>query len=412
MAQLPQGVVDWARKSGPTMVLDAVRTRAKRGHRTESGSLSSLSLSSEQRREVGLLLGTRWEVSGQPVNLKNLAARLAEHGLSTRQLIELLDGKPITENRALREQSKAAAIAERTQAAATLIAAGLPSPTVDLWLTDPGLPRPGDGTLDALATTVARVWQHLPETGEYVRLARLAADVLRDAHGLDASEAAGRAVARLSAVVHGLERPQRSGPTWREAWAAIGVQCDGVSSRVLILNLPLTGTSPASCQSTAVPGEPLWLTLRALGGAWSTQAHTVFVCENPTVVEAAADKLGASCPPLVCTDGIASGAAVELLTGLTRAGCQLNLRADVDPAGFTIVAQALAVAPTAHLWRFDTSTYSEALGFAPAKTTSRSTTEALDQLRDAFRIHQIPLHEEQVLDKILNDLAQWRYTAR
>lgn len=389
MVRVPDGLAAWARRPGPAMVLDAVRTRAKRGHRTESGTLS-LSLSPEQRRDVGLVLGTRWEVSGQQVNLKTLAARLAEHDLSVRQLIELLDGKPIEETRTLRERAAATAAAERAEAATTLTACGVPQAAVDQWLTDPGLPRAGDGALAALSTTVAAVWQHLPHAGEHVRLAQLAADVLHDAHALDASEAAGRAVARLSAVVHGLERPQRSGTTWREAWAAIGVQCDGVSSRVLTLNLPLTGLY------TAVPGEPLWLTLRALTNTWTTSAREAFVCENPTVVEAAADKLGPSCPPLICTDGIASGAAVELLTGLAKAGCQLNVRADIDPAGFTIVEQTLAVAPTARLWRFDTATYSDALGVMLPRTAS---------LRDAYRAHQVPLHEERVLDKLLDDLA-------
>lgn len=400
MTQVPDGLADWARKPGPAMVLDAVRTRARRGHRTESGTLS-LSLSPEQRREVGLVLGTRWVVSGQQVNLRTLAARLAEHDLSVRQLVELLDGEPIEENRTLRERAEAAATAERAQAAATLTAADIPQSAVDLWLTDPGLPRPGDGTLAALAATVAMVWQRLPAAGEHVRLARLAADVLHDAHALDASEAAGRAVARLSAAVHGLERPQRSGTTWREAWAAIGVECDGVSSRVLILNLPLTGTR----LPTAVLGEPLWLTLRALTSTWTTPARVAFVCENPTVVEAAADKLGRSCPPLICTDGIASGAAVELLTDLTTTGCQLNVRADIDPAGFTIVEQVLAVAPTAHLWRFDAATYCEALGTPPPEPSPTDTTEALIRLRDTYRTHQIPLHEERVLDTLLEDLT-------
>ena len=351
------------------------------------------------------MLGTRWDVSGRPVNLKHFAAKLAEHGLSVRGLVELVDGKPIEENRTRRARAEAAAIDERNQAATTLAVAGVPQDTVDSWLTDPGLPRPGDGALAALATTVATVWRRLPSSGTYIRLAQLAADVLHNAHALDASEPAGRAVASLSAVAHGLERPQRSGPTWREAWAAIGVQCDGVSSRVLTLNLPLTGPSPAAYLSTAAPGEPVWLTLRALSGRWTTSAPTVFVCENPTVVEAAADTLGLACPPLVCTDGIASGAAVELLAGLAKAGSQLMLRADVDPAGFTIVEQVLTVAPTARLWRFDISTYAGGLGPTPSEPAPHQPAETLAQLRAAYRTHQLPLHEERILSTLLQDLA-------
>lgn len=101
IAVVPDGIADWAARSGPAAVLAAVRTRAERGQRTESGTLTGLGLSPEQRRELGLLLGTRWEVSGLPVNLKALADCLAEHELSVRGLIESLHGGPIEENRAV-----------------------------------------------------------------------------------------------------------------------------------------------------------------------------------------------------------------------------------------------------------------------------------------------------------------------
>src|SRR5262249_56742562 len=138
----------------------------------------------------------------------------------------------------------------------------------------------------------------------------------------DYGEELGRAVSRLIAVTHGLPRPVRAGRDWRRAWAAAGVRCDGVSSRVLALNLPLRGDAPAARWSAAAPGEPLWLSLRSITGAWSVPAgNRVFACENPTVLEAAADELGPDCPPLICTDGIPSLAALDLVAGLAAAGC-------------------------------------------------------------------------------------------
>jgi len=110
---------------------------------------------------------------------------------------------------------------------------------------------------------------------------------------------------------HRLPRPQRAGRTWRQAWASIDVRCDAVSSRVLTLNLELAGTAPAASLCAVATGEPVWLTWRSLVGEWTPATMpTVHVCENPTVVEAAADTLGTRCPPVVCTDGIASGAAL------------------------------------------------------------------------------------------------------
>jgi hypothetical protein len=87
---------------------------------------------------------------------------------------------------------------------------------------------------------------------------------------------------------------------------------------VLVLDLPLDGPAPAARLCAATPGEPVWLSLRALDGEWSAPTGTqVFVCENPTIVEAAADELGSCCPPVVCTDGIPTTAALDLLAGLS-----------------------------------------------------------------------------------------------
>jgi uncharacterized protein (TIGR02679 family) len=407
MTRLPEGLGRWMQMSGPSALLHAVRLRAQRGHGTETGALLALSLSTEQRREIGLLLGTRWEVSGRPVRLQDVAARLAEHGLSVRHLAEVATGGPIEENRALRERSAAQAAGERAQAVAVLTARGISPSDVDRWLADPGLPRAGSDALIEMATRVATVWTCLPRAGQPIRLAALAAGALHDSHALDASEPLGRAVARLVAVAHGLERPQRAGRTWREAWAAAGVRCDGVSSRVLGLNLPLSGLSPAVTLCSASAGEPVWLTLRSLSGDWSAPGGApVFVCENPTVAEAAADAHGPSCPPLVCTDGIPSGAALDLIAGLASAGCQIVARADIDTAGFTVVEQVLSVAPNTRLWRFDAHTYAAAQGLPRPGDVPAGADPALAQLRNTYDDHRVPLHEEQILPNLLSDLRE------
>lgn len=399
--------------SGPSALLHAVRVRAQRGQNTETGTLSALELSADQRHEIGLLLGTRWEISGRPVRLRDVAARLAEHSLSVRQLSEVATGGPIEEHRALRERAAAQAATERAQAAGLLIGRGIDQSDVDRWLADPSLPRAGDGGLLDLTHRVATVWTCLPRHGTPIRLAQLAATALRDSHALDAGEPLGRAVARLIAVVHGLERPQRAGQTWRAAWAAVGVRCDGVSSRVLAVNLPLSGDSPAVRLCAVSVGEPVWLTLRSLSGDWTAAAGaTVFVCENPTIAEAAADALGPDCPPLVCTDGIASGAALDLIGGLANTGCSIMVRADIDAAGFTVVDQVLSVAPNARLWRFDAQIYAAAHGLPLPGDVPAGTDLAIVQLRGAYGDHQVPLHEEQILDALLTDLRDGGPTAR
>jgi uncharacterized protein (TIGR02679 family) len=193
--------------------------------------------------------------------------------------------------------------------------------------------------------------------------------------------------------------------------AGVGVVCDGVSSRVLVLNLPLIGDSSAAQLCAAALGEPIWLTLRSLSGPWTVSAVTVFVCENPTIAEAAADALGTACPPVVCTDRIASGAALDLLAGLAAAGCVIRARADFDPAGFTIAEQVLSVAPQARSWRFDARTYPRECGLSGNHVAADDLASAVAALPAVYRDVNVPVHEERMLAWLLSDLDGARSVA-
>ncbi|HWE89497.1 MAG TPA: DUF2399 domain-containing protein [Pseudonocardiaceae bacterium] len=410
MGELPPGLATWAAKAGPAIVLDAVRRRAERGFRTEDGTVR-VALTGSERREVARLLGTSWDVSGRPVRLKDLAAALAEHGLTVRQFVEVLDGAPVVDSRTLRAERRAVADAERSAAVGLLVDAGVNATHAQAWLADPGLPRPGTGELRPLAERTVRVWHRLPgAAGPGLRLAQLAATALGDAHALDYREDLGRALGRLIAIVHGLPKPLRAGRDWRGAWAAAGIRCDGVSSRVLTLNLPLRGDIAAARWSAAASGEPLWLSLRSIVGSWSVPVGTrVFVCENPTVVESAADELGARCPPLICTDGMPSNAALDLVAGLADVGCRIDFRADIDESGFVIVDQVRSAAgPAATAWRYDVTSYARHLGLTDVASPAEAEDARLGQLRALYDRHRIPLHEESLLDDLLTDLAGCR----
>ncbi|MCX2730669.1 DUF2399 domain-containing protein [Saccharopolyspora sp. NFXS83] len=401
----PPGITKWASLPGPAVVLDAVRTRARRGYRTESGTLSAVVLDDEQRTQVGRMLGIGWELSGKPVRLQDLAARLAEHGLTVRGLVEALGGTEIEPDRVRRERERDAAAAERDIVVEQLSATGVTPSEVRKWLAEGGLPKPGTGALTALSSQIANVVSRLRPGHGSIRLARLAADVLHDAHALDYDRPLGRGTARFLASIKGLDRPHRAGRAWRAAWASAGVLCDGVSSRVLALNLPIGGESAAARLCRATPGEPIWLTLRSLAGPWTARACEVFVCENPTVTEAAADALGARCPALVCTDGIASGAALDLIAGLVGSGCTIRARADFDRAGFTIAEQVLAVAPRAVPWRFDAPAYARARALSVDHRPAADLESAVAGLREIYDGELVPVHEERLLEHLIADLS-------
>lgn len=393
---LPDGIRRWLAGTGAVKVADAIRERALRGASTDRGVLRC-SLDADERHQVGRLLGVTWELSGKPVRLEHLADVLAVHGVEPRHLAEV-DGRPIVPRKQRRADAADRRASETTQVRGRLSALGIADDVLDTWLTDPGLPRPGDGALLRLTNEIVPVWQALPGAAAApVRLAELATSVHDGAHALDYDEPLGRAVARLVALVHGLDRPLRPGDAWRAAWRSAGVLCDEVSSRVLVLNLPLRGEASAVALTGAAPGEPVWLTLRSLNGSWTAVPGPVFICENPTIVEAAADRLGVTCPPLVCTDGVPKGAAAELVAGLASAGCDLHVRADFDRTGVAIVDQLLRVAPYARPWRFDLPTYRS---LVPSPTTPADDGE----LRDAVTARSV--HEEALLPDLLADLEK------
>jgi uncharacterized protein (TIGR02679 family) len=152
----------------------------------------------------------------------------------------------------------------------------------------------------------------------------------------------------------------------------------------------------------------LWLSLRSITGDWSVPAGgPVFVCENPTVLEAAADEHGAACAPMVCTDGMPSIAALDLLAGLAGAGRSIRVRADVDDAGFVVVDQVRSVVPDATAWRFDVATYADHLGLSDSDGPADAPGDGddVDQLRLLYARRGVVVHEEALLDELVGDVG-------
>lgn len=256
-------------------------------------------------------------------------------------------------------------------------------------------------------------------------LAGFAARVLHRAHALDVGTPLGNlAVSAAEAMGHtrstAVERPAPtpSSAAWRRAvWASVGVLVDDLSSTVLVLNLP--GASPASAfgsptsaalTSLAESGEPAVLTLRqVVSDSLGAVSPLVSVCENPAVVSAAADRLGASSSPLVCLQGQPGAAAVTLLRRLRDDGASLRLHADFDWGGVTI-AGTLAAQVDWTPWRFRTSDYLDALGRheraegPPGLSGRRVDTPWDPSLASAMVEHGVRVEEELVLDELLGDL--------
>jgi uncharacterized protein (TIGR02679 family) len=340
------GLLGWAGLPGPAKVLAAARQRREAGH-SMTGRPLRVALGGVEREQVGKLLGTTWVLSGQQVGARMLATAIESLGTDLEALLTETGG-PLRDRPAEQAAARRDADGERALAATALAAAGIPAAAVTGWLARRGLPRAGSGQLLELAERCSQVWRKLPGTADStILLTVLAADALGDPHALDKGSAVAAGVLRLLGV-----DVAASAQAWRAAWEEAGVVCDPVSSRVLVLNLVLRGDA-AACRLTGAAGpEPLWLTWRSLTGPFSCDAPDVHVCENPSVLIAAADQLGADALPLVCTNGRPSAAVRRLLTTLAEGGATIHARADDDPAGRDIVTALRTTIPSLKLWRY------------------------------------------------------------
>lgn len=218
------------------------------------------------------------------------------------------------------------------------------------------------------------VLNRLPAAG--IPRSQLAAETLGDAHALDAGKAVAAVVLRawrwhehVDGVVadrDGGGDPDTDAPgsngdgedrdeRLRDVWARAGVMISELARPVLFLNLPL----PAGGRFAWIPGIPGYLSLRQLlrdSPAWPVAGRRIHVCENPDIVAIAADQLGETCAPLVCTDGMPAASQRILLDQLVAAGAHLYYHGDYDWPGIGIgnfVMRTWSASP----WRFGATEY-------------------------------------------------------
>lgn len=396
---------------GPAMawLRDRVRRRLEQG-REPTGTVSLADPSDNERAGLDRLLGRRPSVGARvTVSLDVVDAMLREAGICTgwRQAIEVLDG-PVVDRAAHRRANDEA----WARVGATLPAT---EPWHQRWRDDligtGVLRRLADGPDHAvsLLERTRRVLDVLPAAG--VPLARLAAQTLDDSHALDGDRPEATLV--LKALQHQHLPPDERGPLptgvdRRALWAAAGVLLDELSAPVLVHNLPVTGDGlvDQTLQAHGAAGEPTRLTLRALlrhpPDLTELDGRTVHVCENPTVVAAAADALGPHGPPLICTDGQPSAAVQTLLRRLAAAEARLVHHGDFDAGGLRI-ATVVIERFGAQGWRMDARSYLAAPAGPPL--TARVTPVAWSPgLAEAMNERSVAVHEEQVLDEVLDDL--------
>jgi uncharacterized protein (TIGR02679 family) len=203
---------------------------------------------------------------------------------------------------------------------------------------------------------------------------------------------------------------QRSPNARRKAWAAVGVIIDDLSAPVLTFNL----RAAVGCALGPLldlhrqQGQPAFLTYRQLQSSnmfepLDPAMRTVFICENPSIVSAAAREIGTDCQPLVCTNGQPASTVHLLLSQLRRAGAELRCHADFDWAGLRIVDQ-LVREHTAIPWRMSVEDYRAASGTV-SLDPQPFTASWSPELPHSIRACGNAVFEEQTIRSLLGDLS-------
>lgn len=393
-------------------IVERVRRRLERGE-SLTGTIRLDAPSESQREAFRRLLG-KGQLRGEAlvVRLEELDAllRRAELCEGLAAAVVQLTGS-VHNLRAAREDEKKAwaALLARWHAAWSC------RPGLLTWLESlrrsGALLRISDGDLmraQVLLEQVNRLIAQLP--AENLTLAELGARLTGDAHALDQDEPLGRLGLQAAAAWTGCELTGTAEER-RDVWERVGVLVDALSAPLLVLNLRAQGDDHSLTERLlalhASAGEPARLSVRTLlrhppTFSRSLTGSRVFVCENPSIIAGAADRLGAHCAPIVCLEGQPRTAARLVLSALRSAEITLYYHGDFDWPGIAIANRILGEYG-AHPWRMSESDYRTAILGKPL--SGRPVQPSWDQALFAAMLAQNrATHEEQAMEGLLHDL--------
>ncbi|MGW2512480.1 TIGR02679 family protein [Streptomyces scopuliridis] len=420
MSTLPGETRDWLNRPGLDRVWKATRKRLEGNGLQATGALRITGLDTQEKTALSQLLGKALTSATVTIRLDVLDSRLraSAAGLGLVETLGAL-GPPLTDRRAVRADAEA----RREQVWASVAESLDVSPLrAEAWagqwydgLRRVGIPR---GVMPETAVRTFQQAVHVltlllgPERTAVRGRGDLAAEVTGSAHGLDDGTWLARLVQRGIALAHGSELPDNAAGR-RALWRLAAVTPDEVSSTVLAYGLrPLgDGWRERALRERALHHAETHLTLRDLHVLKLTvpDGTVVHICENPRVVEAAAD--AACSQPLVCTSGSAATAVLTLLDALAATGCRFAYHGDFDWPGIAL-ANRIIRRYAARPWRLNAEDYERLAGTTQAQGVpqlplagERVHADWDPGLAPAMTALGIALHEEATLGLLVEDLS-------
>lgn len=424
-----QALPEWLHADRLARVWALVGTTLERRGLEARGTLQLSDIDRSERHALSDVLGR--PVAGETVRLSlpDLAERLGSRtGLDLVALISSMIGRPLTDRAARRHEAARRRDEPFVAARTWLASAGQhrddgAAPWVEAWLDS----LRQDGILtraqDAASVVVAALevlderrvlWgdeprDAAPDGVSIVARTELAARVTGSAHGLDDGTKTSLVVLRAAAARLGAGLPRRAADR-RALWESLGVVVDRVSTTCLTWNLQpdmrslaadhAASAAPSTLEGVA-PRHVTWWDLDA-GLEWAP-GQSVLVCENPRTLEAIADAVSGPSFGVVCTMGRANLVVREVLTRLGHAGAVLRYHGDFDWAGLSLANECVAEFGAVP-WLMSVDDYTSGQG--SVALLGGPVEAAWDpELAPAMRARGLAVHEEAVLDLLLQRLA-------
>ena len=234
----------------------------------------------------------------------------------------------------------------------------------------------------------------------------LAARECGSAHALDDGTVLAAVVLRGLALAAELAPPATPRQR-RELWQAFGVEHDQVSTSVLTLGIRsrTDDTLGSRLALAASDFDPVHLTARNVAALVTDDlvVGRVLVCENPRVLEVAANLR--SDTVMVCTMGNPVVVVVDLLRKLVDAGATLDYHGDFDWPGLAIAAR-VAEATGARPWRMGADDYLSAVAHARGHLhlEGASSPSPWDpNLTESMLATNLAVHEEALLPGLIQE---------
>jgi len=351
-------------------------------------------------RAIAGVLGRPGAAAAVP--LADLTERLRAAGLcsSLREMVEILDGPIIP--KAERQRHTAAKWEHLAEQAAARLSDERMDPDARLEFHTPApWKRLGHHDLEMAARLLEQVTRFFEVHQEWHGRSHtcLSAEIFGDSHALDRDTSLYRSLALLAG---------RDPAVPRAVWSHYGLIADAVSSHALTLGLRFrhTGAMAQGLNAFAEAGQPVRILMRYLRECLepAIPEGRLYVCENPSVLEAAADH-GRIQQPLLCVEGNPSQACMDLLTTVISTGAEIHYHGDFDWGGLRIANRVRSHCGTPFVpWRFDTSSYRRLRGGHPLRDTPVEA-DWDPGLAAAMRAQARGFHEEQVTDALLEDLS-------